>query len=140
MTLKTKVTFRMTDTAIEYIDKHAEKHGLTKTDSIEKIIREHKNQSQSEIDIIANSVIDKFEEKYSNFFTRLRLATNFTDKNTQILLEMMNSLCFSLDAKLMISSVLKTPVFEGAEEEITQKIAKYKQIKDNKVKNSEDKE
>lgn len=123
--------FRLSDTAINYLEEFGEKNNLNQTESLERIIREHKSQSESEIDLIANKVIEKFDDKYKNLFTRLRLATNYTEKNAQVILEVLNSLIINMDYDDAYTSTLfKSKILEESEKEVKRRIAEYKQIND----------
>ena len=131
---KKQTAYRLTDTAIDYIDIIADKNNLSKTDALELIIREHQKQSSDELEKISEAVIDKFESKYKNFMTRLRLSTNYTDRNVQIALEVLNTMLIglSLDKNAITTKNGKCQTLIQCENEIIRKIAEYKQYNDNK--------
>ena len=131
---KKQTAYRLTDTAIDYIDIIADKNNLSKTDALELIIREHQKQSSDELEKISEAVIDKFQSKYKNFMTRLRLSTNYTDRNVQIALEVLNTMLIglSLDKNAITTKNGKCQTLIQCENEITRKIAEYKQYNDNK--------
>ena len=124
--------FRLSDTAINYLEEFGEKNNLNQTESLERIIREHKSQSDSEIDLITDKIIQKFDDKYKKLFTRLRLATNYTEKNVQVIIEILNRLIINMDYDDTYTSTLfKSKILEECEKEVKRRIAEYKQINDN---------
>lgn len=127
-------TYRLSDTALTYLDEYSEKHNMNKTESLEKIIREHKASSEDEIEKIANTVVEQIEDKYKNLFTRLRLATGYTEKNVQILIEMMNSLFFAMNVQedFYDTDKFESIVLEKSRVFVQGRIDKAKQRKDSK--------
>lgn len=136
---KKQMNYRLTDTAINYIDSIADINNLSKTDALELIIREHQKQSADELDKISDAVVKKIEDKYKNFYTRLRLSTNYTDRNVQIALEVLNTLLvgLSLDKNAITTKNGKSKTLIQCEQEVTRRIAEYKQYNDNKKSGAE---
>lgn len=112
------------------------------TMAVENIFAEHRAANMSQNEDIANRVIEKFESKYGNALTRIRLGTNAADVNIQILMEIINSFAinntFDIGEFVPIST-MKAPVLEQAEHTTKSKIAYYKQLKDNKRKGKDEK-
>lgn len=134
-----QTAFRLSQSTLSYIDEIASATGLSKTDSLEKIISEHKTYSDTEVSKIADAVLAKFDDRYKNLFTRLRLSTNYSDKNIQIILELLNTLVIALDIQNSFTTrVLKSPVFESCEKEVNRKITEYKQAIDDKKEKSQE--
>lgn len=131
---KKQMNYRLTESAISYIETVADNNNLSKTDALELIIREHQKQSDDELEKISSAVVDKIENKYKNFYTRLRLSTNYTDRNVQIALEVLNTILvgLSLDKNAITTKNGKSQTLIQCEQEVTRKIAEYKQYNDNK--------
>ncbi len=126
------VTYRLSENAISYISKYADENHLTNTKAIEEIISFHQNQSTTELDKIADQLLNRFEEKYKNWFTRMRLATNYSEKNIQIVIELLNSLIISSGVdKAYLTDEFKSLTLKEAEELVQKRIADYKQLHDN---------
>ncbi len=132
MSTKSRMELRLSENIYNYIGEQAKKNQTSRTAMIERIITEHQAQSDDELEKIADKVLDKFDEKYKNFFTRLRLATNYSEKNIQIALEMLNSLTVAQQQDLYFNTKeTPAPSFLEATEFVTERIANYKQRKDN---------
>lgn len=121
---------------IEYVLRYQEATGEKYFSStLDRIIREHQELSGGQEQKLAESVIQLFSQKYDNLFTRLRLATNATDFNTQVIIEVLNSLLLNLDVNQAYqSSKVKSEVIKTGETEVKARIAYMKQLKDNKTK------
>ncbi|MGN0173637.1 MAG: hypothetical protein ACI39F_04275 [Acutalibacteraceae bacterium] len=130
--------FRLSETAIKYIESIAEKEKTSNTTALEMIIAEHSNnQNQSLANEVAEKVIEEFEKKYKNLFTRLRLATNYTDRNVQIELEMWNTLFSALkmqDVPALPTKEKKVEALNQAEFNVKQRINDFKQQKNDSSK------
>ena len=84
-------------------------------------------------------VIQNIQEKYglSNFsqMTRIRLASNGADENGQVLLEVLNTLCWQLRAdEYRSTEQMLHPTVEEAKKTVKDRIARFKQAKDFKQK------
>lgn len=135
---KKQTGLRLRQSTIDYITEYKEKHHLSSmTKAAEMIFDEHRAANMNQNENIANRVIEKFESKYSNALTRIRIASNAADVNIQILMEIINSFAVNntFDIGEFVSiATMKAPVLEQAEHTTKAKIAYYKQLKDNKKK------
>lgn len=129
-----QTAFRLTDTALEYLENYADENNLNRTESLEKIIREHKEQSKETLSVIADEVVNRIDDEYKNLFTRLRLSSNFTDRNVQIILEILNTLMVNLDIKHAFPThSAKSAPFERCENVVKERISNFKQHRDDKA-------
>lgn len=83
---------------------------------------------------IASIFIKKMDEHYSKLLTRLRLGVSETDKNVQVIIEILNSLLFfeKKEYGLMPTEVSSHEIVTEAKSQIKDRIARFKQINDNK--------
>lgn len=78
----------------------------------------------------------KLKEDNKKQMTRIRLASNGADVNTQILIEVINSLCWQLQIKDFRSTdKMLHPAMDEARKVVKERIANYKQAKDFHAKN-----
>ena len=121
----------------EYAEQIKRERGLGSVSAaIDMIIAEHKERESGQADIISDKIIDKLEEKYKNMFTRMRLGISTADVNSQVLLEIMNSVILNTDMDRMYDTeILESDIVKESREIVKNRIARYKQIKDNKAKN-----
>ncbi len=131
---KIKKQFNLSVEHAEYLKNIKENHHLTyDIEALELILDEHKKFILA--DNIAETVVKKLEEKYNNLFTRLRLGVRTADLNSQILMEMMNSICSCEQLESLSytpSDILPSPILSDATSYIKTKIANYKQKADSK--------
>ena len=132
---KKLISFKLSETTLNYLNEYSEENSLNRTQSLEKIVLENKKSQAEYNEKLTKLIVDKIDDKYKNLFTHLRLSTNFTDRNTQIMMEMLNSIIVGLDLKYTFTSRLsKSKIWEESEQFVSEKIAGYKQMKDNKAK------
>lgn len=83
--------FRLTDFEIKYIKEYADIHDCTETTAIKKIIQEHSQSHQNNAtDFLVKEIADGVCENLSKLLTRVRLGVNNADRNSQILIELLN--------------------------------------------------
>ena len=91
---KTMKPFRLSSESIEYIFEIKEKNHLSsQTAALEQIIFEHKNKPKH-MELV-NNIADEIEARFKDVLTGIRLSSRFADKNVQIILEMLNTLCIN---------------------------------------------
>ena len=78
----------------------------------------------------------KLKEDGQKQMTRIRLASNGADVNVQILMEVINSLCWQLQVKeFRPTDHMLHPAMDEARKVVKERIANYKQAKDFHAKN-----
>lgn len=143
MSERKQTAFRLKLETVKYIEDYRDKNNfnsLAKT--MELIIDEHRSMAMNQEEAVANRVMELFEKKYGNSLTRVRLATRTADINSQVIIEILNSILYagSLTASFVPTDIMKNELIEKSEDKVKAKIAYYKQLKDNrKNKNAEDK-
>ena len=66
-------------------------------------------------------------------FTRLRLGVTTADKNSQVMLEILNSIILNLSMdKMYDTDILESNIVKESKDTVKNRIEKYKQLKDNK--------
>lgn len=132
---KKQVGIRLSQNDIDYIMQIKNENSLNSmTKAFEFILREHQAQHLKQNEAIANLVMEKFESKYGNVLTRIRLASNSADKNIQIIMEILNSLFYSTfeNIKFVPTDIITSQIIKESTEKINKKIAYFKQLKNNK--------
>lgn len=127
MSNKKLCSFRLSETTVDYLQAIADENGLSITSALEKIAVEHKQYYNGLIESISDRVIEKYNSKYEDIFTRLRLGTNATDKNAQIILEVLNSIVYyTHDSEAVSTDILKTDIVAGSETTVKKRIEAFK--------------
>ena len=89
--------------------------------------------TDEQTDIVAEKLLTKIEKKYKNMFTRLRLGVTTADKNSQVMLEILNSIILNLSMdKMYDTDILESNIVKESKDTVKNRIEKYKQLKDNK--------
>ena len=82
---------------------------------------------------MAEKVINLLEGKYKNLFTRIRLASTMADRRTEVIVGILNSLVYHLEAEDSYNpELMKSAIVEDSENTVKRRVARLKQIKDNK--------
>ena len=86
-----KKDYMMSEKNIEYINEVKEKNNLKyNSEALDLIIREHRANSDITTDIMIKLIGEKIAEQLKYELLGIKRACNSSDKNTQILIEVMN--------------------------------------------------
>lgn len=131
---KVKKDITMSKDNYEYVVKYqSEKKLRSFSAALDEIVRDHKEGSGENIQNIAVAVIEKYEKKYSNLLNRLRVGVNSSDFNSQVLIELFNTLILNLDITTGYPTAeVKADPLRMSEAEVKKRIAYLKQVKDDK--------
>ena len=131
---KVKRQYWLSPNILKMMEAHAAETGKTLTFIVEDAVRQYLAQDQM-IDALSDAVIEKFDEKYKNFMTRVRLASRSADINSQINLELWNMSLLQRKMTMddfIMSEKAESPVLQAAKEGVKIRIEKFKQSKDSK--------
>ena len=83
--------YKMTEKNLEYIEEVKEKNNLKyNSEALDLIIREHRQNSDITTEAMIKLIAKEVSEQIKLDFKGIKKASNDTDRNTQILLEMIN--------------------------------------------------
>lgn len=100
------------------------------SEALDLIIKEHQEAEPQE-ELIANKVMEKLNSEHFEMLGRLRRNINAADYNSQVILEVLNTLIISLEIPQAYSiKEIKAKALTTAEDEVKKKIAYLKQVKD----------
>ncbi|MDK2802845.1 MAG: hypothetical protein KFW09_05685 [Oscillospiraceae bacterium] len=120
--------FRLTYETHNYIENFAKENNIAKTKSLEKIVKKH---SQIEGDMRTNFVKLLAKEvgiEIKKDLTRIRLGTNTADKNSQIIIELLQGIDAHHDIQECITTdLIKVKGIEQAEATVKKRIEGYRQ-------------
>lgn len=108
---------------------------MTETFVFEQALKQYFQNQREEYDRIAERFLELYEAKYKNYMTRVRLAAREADVNSQILLELANSMLFlnSAEGKDFIASdEMEHPMMQNAKHFVKDRIARFKQKNDSR--------
>lgn len=121
-----KKIFEFTQEEYDYITSYGNKNQVTTfTGALKLIIKEHK-----EADELEDRIVKRIDDKYKNLFTRLRLGTNETDKNVQVILECFNAIASQFNVEPMATDFVETKLIKESRATVKERISKFKQKTD----------
>ena len=117
--------FRLSDVELNYLQEYAETHNCTSTTALKKIIKQHSESSENQTTkFLAKEIADSVCENLDNLLTRLRLGVNNADKNSQIIIELLNSIYAQNPDYFIIN--LKQKATQEAEEIVRKRIENFR--------------
>ena len=133
---KVRLNITIDQSTKEYIDKvKKEKNLRSQSRAIDYIIMQERENDN--VDVLADCIVDKIKDRYENMFTRIRLGATTADRNSQVMIEILNSMIYALNiTQCYNTDYLKTDVVRESQDIIKNRIEYYKQIKDSKLKNN----
>lgn len=149
--LKKQRRFTISEDTFDYLEDYAYKNNIpyaSISTALENIVDEHKSQDENEFKL--NHVIDKISEEVvrsvqielkqsiSNEINKVRLGTNNVDRNTQILIELLQGYMQSRNVNHILSTDDNFPPFlEKTNQLVKERITVQKQKKDSKNRRKE---
>ena len=126
--MKKMYQFRLTEETNNYIENFAKENNINKTKSLEKIVKHH---SQIEGDMRTNFAKLLAKEvgiEIKKDLTRIRLGTNTADKNSQIIIELLQGIYAHDDIQeCTTTDLIKLKGIEQAEATVKKRIEGYRQ-------------
>ena len=134
MEAKIRKTIRLSEKdycMIESIQKEQKLPDFSKT--LSYILHEYSKKEEDNCRLRERNL--KLEENEQKQMTRVRLASNGADVNGQVVVEVLNTLCWQFQASEFHSTEqMLHPVIEEAQITVKDRIARFKQAKDSKTK------
>lgn len=117
--------YRLSEKNIEYIEEVKEKNHLKyNSEALELIIREHRNNSDITTEVMINLIGEKLSEKLKAELLGIKKASNESDKNTQIIIELLNGLFVKSGYKILATTGdIKCKAIDNATEFVEKRIA-----------------
>ena len=131
MSDKIQRTWRLSPQVMSIIDTYAKT--FSSTEALERIVLDY-NRRGSDEDLV-RMLLQAIDDHYKNFFTRIRLGVRSTDINSQVILEILNTLIYNQSIPVAILTDDKpTPVYLESQKHIQEKIKAFMNLKRDKEK------
>lgn len=136
ITINTKHQFRarLKNVNYEYLEDYQITNDFSNiSETLDVILQEHKELKKNNwnLQYIAHTVATQVNETISNELNRVRLGTNNADRNTQILIELLQGFMQMQNIEHIMTTDMHKPVFlTDAESLVQEKITMMKQRKD----------
>lgn len=133
MSERKRLNIRVTPDVIDYIDQYREQHDIPfQGQTLEQIIREHEEWKIEDRSTraIMNMAAEQFREVFASELKKLQLGVNNSDRNTQMLIELMNGMFMDQGVDhLMTTSNFESKPVAIARDEVKERIAHQRQKK-----------
>ena len=123
--------FRLSRDKLDYIKQYAETHSLSYNAALEQIIDEHSKREQINVSsVLAELLAESVIEKLNPTLTRIRLAANNADRNSDVMIELLNTLfCFEDYKGLVSTEQFEHIATRKARELVKNRILNYRQAR-----------
>ena len=120
-----KKMFVVSKENFNYIEEVKEKNHLKyNSEALELIIREHRNNSDITTEVMINLIGEKLSEKLKSELLGIKKASNESDKNTQIIIELLNGLFVKNGYSILATTgEIKCEAIDKATEFVKKRIA-----------------
>jgi len=118
--------YRIKQETIDYIEKVALQQNISRQAAVDFIADEHKKSNKTSVMLVAEAIGEYLRKD----LVRIRLGTNNADKNSQILIELLNHLFIANEFKGCITtSQFKADGLRDAEIEVKERIEHFRTSK-----------
>ena len=123
---KIRKHFTISKESLDYVKEIKENNKLTsESESIEYIIKEHKEKSETTTEMMIRIIANEVAKSMKSDYTKLIKAINHSDRNIQILLEMINGYFIKENVgEILSSDFARSEALDIAEENIKKRISK----------------
>ena len=125
MANRVKKDYMLSINSVEYITEVKEKNHLKyNSEALELIIREHRNNSDITTEVMIKLIGEKLAEQLKGELLGIKKASNESDKNTQIIIELLNGLFVKNEYKILATTEdYKCEAIDKATEFVEKRIA-----------------
>lgn len=125
--MKQRKEFLLDESTINYLQKYRdEKHLPTLAAALSGIIDDHKHKNDvSATKILVDSLAKQVAEELKDTLTRIRLGSNNADRNSEVILLLLNSMISYTGFKSLIEK--ETPQLTQAKQIMQNRISNYRQ-------------
>ena len=124
--IKNRKHFTISNEANEYIKQvRSERKIRSESEALEHIVKDHKEKSDTTTELMIKIIASEVAKELKGELTKIIKGINSSDKNTQIVIEMLNGLFIKNSVgEILVSSVVKSEGLEMAEEAVRKRISK----------------
>ena len=128
---KVKPTFYLSPEKYDYVKTFSKEHNLSYSAALEQIIDEHSKREQINVSsVLAELLAESVIEKLNPTLTRIRLAANNADRNSDVMIELLNTIfCFEDYKGLVSTEQFEHIATRKARELVKNRILNYRQAR-----------
>lgn len=103
------------------------------SDCINQLIEEYQENQPDRQQVLAKEIVKALYEEHGKEQTRIRLAATTADINSQVIIEILNSILYAMNAdQYFPTEEIKSEVVAQAEIAVRGRIARYKVMRDSR--------
>ncbi len=123
---KIRKHFTISEMSLNYIKEIKEHNKLTsESETLEYIIKEHKEKSETTMEMMIRIIANEVAKSMKSDYAKLIKGINQSDRNLQILLEMINGYFIKENVgEILCSDFARSEALDIAEENIKKRISK----------------
>ena len=127
--MKTRKNLYYDDSTLNYIQKYQDEHHLpTLTSAVASIVDDHRHRNDIDTtSVVIQQIAEKVTELLSDKLTRLRLGVNNADRNSDIIIMLLNTLLGYQELTSLITE--DTPQLQRAKEIEKERIKNFREKK-----------
>ncbi len=132
---RSMTAFRLSDELLTGLEEYAKKHGESKTAIVQKALEQYLNKEWEER--IAELFLEKWDKKHGAEMVRMKFAGTAAEVNSLILIEIANSILMKQgysDRDFTPTEAVNNGIVWKAKKQVKDRLAKYKQFRDDKIK------
>lgn len=137
-----KKLFTISDENLELINRTKEEHHLkSDSETLQYILKRYELsvKKENQEDEFIEKFLNAYQKKYYTLFERLRWASQTSEKNTTMLLDAINTMLIMNDMNDgVLVEAFTSPVLEMSQTSYKEKIAHFKQMKDDRKRKREE--
>ncbi|MDU6522122.1 hypothetical protein [Clostridium sp.] len=124
--IKNRKHFTISNEANEYIKQmRSERKIRSESEALEHIVKEHKEKSDTTMELMIKIIASEVAKELKGELTKIIRGINSADRNTQIVMEMLNGLFIKNNVGYInTSDIVKAEGLELAEESVKKRISK----------------
>lgn len=130
-----RIHITMKDETLAYVDEYKRDHELgSRSETVEEIIKRYQEGQPSQMQVLAKEIVKVLYEEHGKEQTRIRMAATTADINSQVIIEILNSILYTMQTEQYFpTEEMKSEVVSQAEIAVRGRIARYKVMRDSKA-------
>lgn len=102
---KSQKHYYLSDKNIKYVNTIQEKYDMTyASEALDLIIREHSQNLDITTEYMIGLIAEKVSEEVKKELVKIKLASNSSDRNSQILIELINGMFIKMGYKALVTT------------------------------------
>lgn len=131
--MKEKKDLTLEKETVNFALQYKSEHGLRSISSaIDEIVSKYREQQNGFVDEVGKKTLEEIKKEYDEKINKISFAAKSAGFNSQVIIELLNTMIISMQIEsTYLTSDIASNVLDSAQKAITERIAYYKQLKEN---------